>query len=282
MNDFFHGLLVIGVGRSGTSIATQLGSTLGLRPPNEADLMPGNYANPTGYWESTSLAAFNDELLARWGSTWWTPPPVVISARIEELSGGELWRAQHLFRMAFGCDPGWIWKDPRLTVLLPFWERAIGINPILVPSRDPLAVAHSIAVRDGLQVEQSLAIWECHTRLLLRALHGRRALITNYDGLRSNPQSWRETLRLFCMEAGLAVTPPTEPAEPMLIQSKNARASCALNPWQQSLADFVRGLEGSHSEFPDVTLPDPSPDLDQILSGIKQPSWLPPHEANKG
>ncbi len=188
------GLLVVGVGRSGTSIATRLSLTLGLLPPRQSDLMPANYANPTGYWESVTLAAFNDALLAQIGATWWTPPPVETAA-LNTAPAEQRSEARQAFTAAFGCGSGWVWKDPRLTALLPFWDDVLGKQPVLVPVREPREVAASIAARDKLNAKQSLAVWERHTRLLWSALAGRQALICRYADLISDPTGWRRLPR---------------------------------------------------------------------------------------
>ena len=56
------GLMVVGVGaRSGASGATQIVAGLGLRLPS--DLLPGNYANTQGYFESATLMQLCDRAL---------------------------------------------------------------------------------------------------------------------------------------------------------------------------------------------------------------------------
>lgn len=157
------GLIIAGVGRSGTSTAAALAELAGLRPPHGADMMSGNEWNPDGHWESTSLVNFNDRLLATAGQNWWTPCPAERNASDNLASIVSCTnRAVQIFQHAFGERGGWLWKDPRLTVLLPFWDRVLGIQPLLIPYRDPLEVAASIARRDRLSLDVCLAIWERH------------------------------------------------------------------------------------------------------------------------
>ena len=62
------GVFVLGMHRSGTSVATRLINLLGVPAPIEEDLLPPDRGNPTGYWESSSLVAYNDRLLEVLGS----------------------------------------------------------------------------------------------------------------------------------------------------------------------------------------------------------------------
>ncbi|MDT4946603.1 MAG: hypothetical protein QOH14_3336 [Pseudonocardiales bacterium] len=244
------GLLVAGVGRSGTSLATLMSLALGLRGPHVDDVMPPNDANPTGYWESNSLAVLNDELLAQWGSTWWTPPATIDDPMMRQLDG-HTEKALSAFRSAFGSAPRWIWKDPRLTVLLDFWLQVLGPQPILVPVRSPQAVAHSISARDRIGYPDALLIWERHTRSLLRQLHGHRVLLLDYQLLTRTPDQWIHTVRTFCQNAGLDVHDPTQVPKQQIARHRR-ELSGPLSDQQLELAATVRQLHGAHVVFPHV------------------------------
>src|SRR5207253_5890314 len=157
-------------------------------------------------------AQFNARLLSRWSASWWQPPVSVTGPMVDEFA--DLFEdASARFAAAFGSEGDWVWKDPRLTVLLPVWERVLGKQAVLLPYRLPQAVAHSIAWRDDLTYEQGLAIWERHTRLALTCLAGRRVAVTDYAQLQADPAQWQAQLLSFCRAAGLSVSEPHEPAE---------------------------------------------------------------------
>src|SRR5689334_2831707 len=263
------GLLVVGVGRSGTSVATRLAVALGLRPPPDHDLLPGNEFNRGGYWESEALAARNDAILARWSSTWWTPPPAVDAPMLAEVAD-EVAPSAAAFATVFGAAPGWVWKDPRLTVLLPFWVPDSATVPVLVPFRDPAAVAASVTRRDGLPLEQSLVVWERHTRLLLAALAGRPALLTAYEELLADPVSWSDRLRHFAAAHGLPVRHPTEPPAALVDRRPTATPpGVALSASQRRLVDLCRAHGGAHDAFPRLELPPADAGLDAVVL----PEW---------
>jgi len=266
------GLLVVGAGRTGTSVAARLASRIGLRLPHGSDLMPATAANPQGYWESLSLAKFNDRLLNRWSSSWWQPPLSVTETMVADLEDLRD-EAERKFVASFGHEPGWVWKDPRLTVLLPFWERVLGRHAALLPYRQPQAVARSIAFRDDLAYEQGLAIWERHTRLVLTSLAGRRVAVTSYERLRDDPLRWQTDLLGFCRAAGLPVSEPSDAARDEVTEPRSP-SNGALSTQQQALQDLLLGCEGFHAEFPSLDLPEETPGVDDVLRGIEVPLYV--------
>ena len=268
------GVLVIGVGRSGTSVATQVASTMGLRLPAADDLMPANDDNPDGYFESLSLSAFDDELLRRLGVTWWTPPSVPADALEPTLAAVDE-RALATFRATFGTETGYLWKDPRLTVLLPFWLRLLGEPLLILPFRHPLEVAHSLVRRDGLTVTEGLAVWERHTRAVLAAAAGHAVVVLAYDDLRRDPAAWNRTVHDFCHAHGLDVRPPPSAPEE-LVRSPSSSASGWMSVQQRSLHDRLCASVGPHERFASTTLGDETGWVAEVIARMHLPSWFTP------
>lgn len=151
--------------------------------------------NPTGHWESRSLTDFNDELLAHLGGTWHAPPepmpPADLLVRLESHSSdaGERFHRVH-------PSAGWVWKDPRLCLLLPFWIRALGADPIVVLTvRGPRDVARSLARRNGFGPAHATALWQRYTSAALRHCAGLRTVIVRYDRLVDDPAAQIYQLR---------------------------------------------------------------------------------------
>src|SRR5256714_7974765 len=113
-------VLVLGMHRSGTSATARLVSLLGLPIGKEDDLKPRSEANPTGYWESNSLTAFNDRLLRFLGGSWAAPPTLPLGWESALRLAGHRRLGGTLFRCVHDRE-GWVWKDPRTSVTLPFW-----------------------------------------------------------------------------------------------------------------------------------------------------------------
>ena len=177
--------LVLGMHRSGTSAVTQLLALAGASLPE--NVMAGDEHNAKGYFEPWKIAMFNDERLRAAGGAWddvFAFPFRALPAKDER---GWLNRAEALFEEEYGDVRHPLLKDPRVTVLLPFWRKVLGDLEIaprcVIPVRHPLAVAGSLARRNGFPPEKSVLVWtaymlaaEAYTRDLPRAF-------VSYDGL---------------------------------------------------------------------------------------------------
>jgi len=181
--------LVLGMHRSGTSAVTQLLALAGADLP--ANVMPGDEHNQKGYFEPWKIAIFNDERLRAAGSAWDDPFAFPFHPLPAEEERGWLDRALALFDEEFP-DAAWpLIKDPRATVLLPFWrtvlaERGVGARCV-IPVRHPLAVAGSLKRRDRFAEQKSVLVWsaymlaaEAYTRDLPRAFVGYDALLSDW------------------------------------------------------------------------------------------------------
>jgi hypothetical protein len=182
--------LVLGMHRSGTSAVTQMLALAGASLPE--NVMAGDKHNTKGYFEPWKIALFNDARLRAGGTAWddiFAFPYKPLSTKAER---GWLNRAEALFEEEYGEVRYPLLKDPRITVLMPFWRTVLTELEVaarcVIPVRHPLAVAGSLARRNGFAPEKSVLIWtaymlaaEAYTRDLPRAF-------VSYDGLLAD---WR-------------------------------------------------------------------------------------------
>ncbi|RAK51939.1 hypothetical protein DJ017_19205 [Phenylobacterium soli] len=203
--------LVLGMHRSGTSAVTQLLGLAGARLP--AHVMPGDEHNAKGYFEPWKIALFNDQRLRAGGGAW----DDVFSFPYRSLAAAEEaeWRdeAKALFAEEYGKVRWPLLKDPRVTVLLPFWREVFDALAVdarcVIPVRHPLAVAGSLARRDGFPPEKSVLLWsaymlaaEAYTRDLPR-------VFVDYDSLLAD---WRREVARIEAAHGAALPKLTEKA----------------------------------------------------------------------
>lgn len=183
-------VVVAGMHRSGTSLVTQIVAELGLHPPRDEDLLPGDSSNPSGHWESKRLMRFDDALLLAFGG--WTMAPPRLRPGWEHSARARLLRP--IGRWAFDRtypSGGWVWKDPQVCLTLPFWRATWRTQPVVVyVRRSPGAVCSSLARRDGLRPELALAVWERYIRSLMESLDGSDAFCLDYDELLQEPLRW--------------------------------------------------------------------------------------------
>ncbi len=141
-------LFVLGMHRSGTSLATRLYNMAGASIPG--DVLPANPDNPSGYWESRDLVSLNNSLLNAAGHPWHDHralPDAVLADPVARERIGE-------FLSSATAGTGVVvLKDPRLCRLLPLWtEAAAGLGAqirVTLMIRDPLCVADSLRRRDS-------------------------------------------------------------------------------------------------------------------------------------
>jgi hypothetical protein len=97
-----------------------------------------------------------------------------------------------------------------MSLVFPLWREALGAPVCVVVWRDPMAVARSLATRDGLSLLASLALWEHSTRSLLRDSEGLPRVLVSYEQLLEDPShiagELHAALTCFGIE-GLAVLP---------------------------------------------------------------------------
>ena len=190
-------ILVAGMHRSGTSAVSRVLSLVGCELPNTL-MSPGLNDNETGFWESQKIAILNEEILASAGSTWsdwqafnpgWYDSPVA----------GEFHdRAVTLLHEEFDRSRLFVLKDPRICRMLPFWIRAIedfGARPCIVsPIRNPLDVAASLEVRDGIDTSVGHLLWLRHVLAAESASRGLKRAYLRFEELLVKPHAVADSL----------------------------------------------------------------------------------------
>lgn len=162
--DALEVLCVLGMHRSGTSLTAGALERLGVDFGEAERLDPPKPENPAGFFEHLALQHLNDDVLDALGGSWADPPPLDAGWERDERLRPLRDRAS-AFVTAFRAetrDPAG-WKDPRLSLLLPFWRELIDLRGVVVTIRDPAEVAISLARRDGFTTEHSAYLWVRYT-----------------------------------------------------------------------------------------------------------------------
>lgn len=196
-------VFVVGMHRSGTSAVARAVNLLGVPIGEAADLMPASETNPKGYWESSALRAFNDELLEFLGGTWSAPPKLEIGWEKEPCFDSARDRARMLFRAIYSTRE-WIWKDPRNSIMLPFWMDALAVRPAVVLTyRNPLEIWRSLASRDGFSKATALGLWERYLRQAIINVRGLPVFVASYERLLKDPRGLCSEMRAFFQAHGV-------------------------------------------------------------------------------
>jgi hypothetical protein len=97
-----------------------------------------------------------------------------------------------LVRRFDGREP-WGWKDPRNCLTLPLWRKLLPETKVLICVRNPLAVAESLRLRNGIPYTDSLDLWLTYNRCVLAAIPIEYRLITHCEAYLNDPRAelWR-------------------------------------------------------------------------------------------
>jgi len=278
---------VLGMHRSGTSAATRLVHALGPAVCAPGDMVRGPW-NPSGHFESRSLMHLNDALLAQMGMTWWYPPPsgeayFAAAARITTTGA----QARRVFRRVHRSTP-WVWKDPRTSVLLPFWRGVLGPRlAAVVVVRNPLEVAASLHHRHGVTSAFALALWERYNRLIVAHSSGMPVMVTRYSDLVADAAAWLEGTREFLEGLGMRLPAAAsagalagEFIDPGLRHSAHSRTDLVgLRPGTLAVYDALEAAVGPTDAFAAPKLlpeaVDVAVELDAVGPSTKL-AWHPP------
>jgi hypothetical protein len=231
--------------------------------------------NPTGFWESRSLTAFNDRLLAELGCDWSCPPALAPRWHREPPVAALGRPARELFASVMPSGQ-WVWKDPRLCVTLPFWLDCLAVSPaIVLATRNPLEVADSLGRRNGFGRPYALALWERSLRHALAVAEGLPLLVTDYAGLVADPVAWCRDAARFLAGQGVRVGELPERAvldfvQPSLRGSAHTAdevlADPAVSGPQRALFTALTSLAGAHERLTPPPLPAESEPTEALLA----------------
>ena len=259
-------ILVAGMHRSGTSAVSRILNLLGCALPKT--LSSAGPDNPSGFWESMAIKELNERVLASAGSAWddwepfdarWYESPVAAEFRD---------RARTTLADEFGDCRLFVLKDPRICRLLPFWIDSLGefgAEPFIVtPVRNPLDVAMSIEVRNGIDRSIGLLLWlRHHLDAEVTTRHLRRVYV-RYERLISEPHAIADE-----MGDGLGIVWPRRSTDsnieiddflsPGLRHHRTGDDAFLGNPrlssWiRDSFEIFDRWASGGHSDADQTTL----------------------------
>ncbi|MED5249008.1 MAG: hypothetical protein VYB82_01125, partial [Pseudomonadota bacterium] len=205
-------IVVSGMHRSGTSFLSRIISRLGAFFPGP--LIKSDAFNPAGYLENISITSIHDQLLVDLGRTWsgrnghqplpeqWRSHPSTISAsrKVKTLLDDYLSEDHSCIAI----------KDPRISLLLPFWHdvcRKIDADVVFVFAlRHPAAVAESLVRRDqftvGMNIWRSQLLWRRYNSAIVEESDDTGPVFFEHTSWKTAPEKQMQRL---CSCTGLRV-----------------------------------------------------------------------------
>jgi hypothetical protein len=179
----------MGMHRSGTSAMTgvlsQLGGSLGNNP------MPGDHANPKGYFENNNLVPINEAILDEIDSAW--DDIFFDEEKASKLHAQDSDKLKFQIRDEFKEDYIFAIKDPRITFLFPLYRRALEDLDIkikvIIPFRNPFEVASSLARRDGFSIEKGILLWTTYFLFAEQYSREYERVFVEFDEMLADPKS---------------------------------------------------------------------------------------------
>ena len=186
--------------RSGTSLTTRVLAVLGVSLGYPKSLIPADAVdNPEGYQEQGAIVALNDELLRALGGHASEPPKLAPGWELGPEVQPFVERAKAIVDELFGPLP-WAFKDPRASLLLPFWRMVIPDLRVVICVRNPLDVARSMYRRgDPYPLQHWIEMWERHTHDALIGSQGCEREILIYEELVAEPEATALELARFAL-----------------------------------------------------------------------------------
>jgi hypothetical protein len=234
--------------------------------PGDGPLYEANAANPRGLYERRDIVDFNDRWLTLLGGSWWSPPSVKAQTW-RSIDPKELDKDRASFDIFEPDQNGWFVKDPRLSLLLPLWDRlALQRLPVLIGLREPRDVAMSLNVRNGMTLRRGLALWAVYNREIFGHLAGRRSLVVDLTAGFEDPDSAVKAVAVFLSGQDLPVFDQHVDSTGAGVESYLRRHRCAelegsaerlakdLDEVYHALAD--RHLVEENGDSFDIPMPD--------------------------
>jgi hypothetical protein len=190
-------ICILGMHRSGTSMIAKLLHQCGLYLGPEDQLLGANSGNADGHFEHKGFLEINDALLHHFGGSWEFPPQR--QGAWQESAALKRLRADARALVADLADRSpWGWKEPRTTVLLPFWKSIVPGLRFVICVRSPLEVAKSLAKRNKIPLERGMILWHIYMRAALEDSAGSPRMIIHYEDFFGDPEAGADRLARFC------------------------------------------------------------------------------------
>lgn len=260
-------ILILGMHRSGTSATAGCLDLYGYKLGKQ--IVPPGEPNEKGYFENNSINYFNECLLellnARWYDTLHLPDSWWKDDRIKPMQS----KLAKVLIDEFDSEGDLLIKDPRISVLLPFYLdvfKELNIIPkVIINFRNPFEVAASLKKRDNLSTSRSLLLWmdanikaEFYSRLLPR-------LFLDYNSLLTDPVATMEQI-----SKSLHLDKPTKEKkdELRLFIEKRLRHHAAKSTHED--AEIPKLISQMHDLLIELDLRDTKPNEQELFDVIKQ------------
>lgn len=191
-------IVVLGMHRSGTSLITRSLKVLGVELGDH--LLGSHPDNVKGFWEDIDIKELNQKMLESLGRTWHTVTWLDSQLITRQLQNYRL-EAKTLLNKKIANVNYFGLKDPRLCLLLPFWQpifEVLGLDvKYIFIFRHPLSVAESLVKRNDIFLDKALYLWLLYNLSALSAVRKKNVLFINYDEFLQSPRNSLDVMNKY-------------------------------------------------------------------------------------
>ncbi len=187
-------LSILGMHRSGTSALARVINLLGAQLGQ--DLLAAAPDNPKGFWEHRGLWVVHERIFDRLGT--WYDDIIALPENwwLDETLADDRREILEILQREFAGHALAAFKDPRACRLWPLWDQLLkqlgwGAKVVLM-ARHPLEIAGSLNRRDGMPINQALAVCLLHLLDAERFTRDTPRCFVTYDQVLTD---WRSMAR---------------------------------------------------------------------------------------
>lgn len=195
-------VLVVGMHRSGTSVAARLLNLMGCYIGAPEELMPAKPDNPTGFWERLDVYELNEAILETAGVNWLTARFVVEPESLPPATATELRERAAAIVEHLETHRPWVLKDPRFSLVHPVWRPLLEEPVAVLVHRNPLQVAKSLERRNQVPTPVGVALWELYTLSALSMTREMPRFAVGYGEFLTRPIETTERLHRWLTDLG--------------------------------------------------------------------------------
>lgn len=176
-------IVVLGMHRSGSSVVASLCCGLGVNMGQE--MLVGLNDNPFGHFEDVGFVRLNERILKYLNASWDLPPSIKIKKEDIDFFYNE---TKAILENKSGI---WGWKDPRTSILLPFYIEFLKNPYFIVCKRNEDEIANSLYERERLPLKAGrklTGIYEESIQNNLKPFTKDRILEINFDNVKKSPK----------------------------------------------------------------------------------------------
>ena len=189
-------IISMGMHRSGTSTTTRLLEVFDFSLGD--NLLPSSIENEKGYTEDIDILELNIEILNSINRDWKTIIPLDKSDFKKLLDGVFYKRAKDLIKSKIISCEKFAFKDPRNSILLPFWDAVLSdldINILyMFTFRNPKSIVYSLEYRNNLDLYFSCLLWNFYNLECLKKLNDKNFIVIDFDSFMVNPKKQIENI----------------------------------------------------------------------------------------